>query len=190
MRRQIWLGVVLAAPLAHAAEDSHGGSGIVPEWLSHGDTNTAFAAMVVFLLIVWRLGGFKAILGGLDNRAANIQAQLDEAKDLREAAAKMLAEAERRQKQADEEANAILKQAKADAKAYREEARKSLEQRLVRREAIAEARIKQAETDAAADVRRAAADAATQAAEKRLLSSGNAGDQFDIAASQIEKALN
>ncbi|MEO1475324.1 MAG: F0F1 ATP synthase subunit B [Pseudomonadota bacterium] len=187
MKRALLLAL-LTPPLAHAADESHGG-GIVPEWLSHGDTNTAFLAMATFLLIVWRLGGFKLITDGLDNRATAIQAQLEEAKDLREAAAKMLAEAERKQREADAEAAAIIDQAKKDADVFRKEARKSLEQRLERREAIAEARIKQAETDAAAEVRRTAADTATAAAEKILLSA-DTGDQFEAAAAQIEKALN
>ncbi|MEO0882200.1 MAG: F0F1 ATP synthase subunit B [Pseudomonadota bacterium] len=187
MRRTLVL-LALAAPAAHAADESHGG-GIIPEWLSHGDTNTAFLAMVVFLAIVWRFGGFKLITDALDNRAVAIQAQLEEAKDLREAAAKLLAEAERRQREADEEAAAIVAQAKKDAEVFRKDARKSLEQRLARREAIAEARIKQAETDAAAEVRRAAADTATRAAEQ-ILSSADGSDQFEAAATQIEKALN
>lgn len=176
------------SPLAFAADDGHGG-GIVPEWLSHGDTNTAFLAMATFLFIVWRVGGFKLITNALDNRAVTIQSQLEEAKDLREAAAKLLAEAERRQREADEEAAAIVAQAKKDADVFRKEARKSLEQRLARREAIAEARIKQAETDAAAEVRRAAADTATRAAEQ-ILSATDDANQFETAAVQIEKALN
>ncbi|MEL7130118.1 MAG: ATP synthase F0 subunit B, partial [Pseudomonadota bacterium] len=110
------------APFAVAASDGHGSGGPF-EWLTHPATNVAFAAMVLFLLIVWRLGGFKAILGVLDNRAATIEAQLNEAKDLREAAAKMLADAERSQKQADADAKSIVEQAKKDAKAMREDAR-------------------------------------------------------------------
>ncbi|MEM9669803.1 MAG: F0F1 ATP synthase subunit B [Pseudomonadota bacterium] len=185
---RVLLLLFASTPIAFAADESHGG-GIVPEWLSHGDTNTAFLAMATFLLIVWRAGGFKLITGALDNRANAIQAQLEEAKDLREAAAKLLAEAERRQREADEEAKAIVTQAKKDAEIFRKEARKSLEQRLARREAIAEARIKQAETDAAAEVRRAAADTATRAAEQ-ILSSADSTDHFESAAAQIEKALN
>ena len=180
---------LLSAPFAFAADDAHGSSGFVPEWLSHGDTNTAFAAMVVFLLIVWRVGGFKLITEALDNRANQIEAQLNEAKDLREAAAKMLAEAERQQKQADEDAAAIVEQAKKDAEILMKETRESLAERLKRREALAEARIVQAEKDATAEVRRAAADAATKAAQA-ILAEQSGLDQFEVAAKEIEKALN
>ena len=104
------LTVAFHSQTALAADEAHG-SGIVPEWLSHGDTNMAFLAMVVFLLIVWRFGGFKAVTTTLDKRSETIQAQLSEAKDLREAATKMLADAERRQSEAQKEAEAIVSQA-------------------------------------------------------------------------------
>lgn len=177
------------ASLAYAADTGHVASGIIPEFLTHGDTNTAFLAMVVFLMIVWRVGGFKAITSALDKRSEIIQSQLNEARDLREAATKILAEAERHQKQADKDAKAIVKQAKSDADALMAEARETLAQRLERREAIAEARIRQAESDAATQVRRAAAEAATQAAKAILIEKAGT-DQFATAAREIETALN
>ncbi len=180
--------LLIAAPAAVAAEEGHGPAWL-PEWLSHPETNLAFLALLIFLLIVWRIGGFKLVTDGLDKRAEGIQAQLDEAKDLREAAAKMLADAERKQKQADKDAEAIIAQAKKDADALMAEARTALAQRLERREAIAEARIKQAEADAAAEVRRAAADAATAAA-RTILTDKAGTDQFETAAREIETALN
>lgn len=178
----------LAAPFAMAADDSHGPAWL-PEFLSHPATNVAFAALVIFLIIMWRVGGFRAMTTALDKRADEIQAQLNEAKDLREAASKMLADAERQQKQADKDAQAIVAQAKKDADLLMIEARESLAQRLERREAIAEVRIKQAETEATAEVRRAAADAATEAA-RSVLREKSGADQFEAAAREIEKALN
>lgn len=185
--------MILTTPsLAHAAGDSYGPShypGWIPEFLTHDATNVAFLAMATFLVIVWRVGGFKAITGGLDKRAETIQAQLNEAKDLREAASKMLADAERQQKQANKDAQAIVAQAKKDADVLMKDAREGLVQRLERREALAEARIKQAENEATAEVRRAAADAATDAA-RVIISEKTGTDQFEAAAKEIEKALN
>lgn len=174
----------LASPVALAAE----GTGPFA-WLSHPATNVAFFAMAGFLAIVWYAGGFKTIMSGLDSRAEKIRTQLDEAKDLREAAVKMLADAERRQRQAEEDAEAIVKQAKEEAKVMRAEAKEALAQRLARREAIAEDRIRQAETEATTAVRRAAADAATRAAAA-ILADGDASAQFDRAISEIESSLN
>ncbi|MEM0984671.1 MAG: F0F1 ATP synthase subunit B [Pseudomonadota bacterium] len=149
----------------------------------------ALLALIIFFAICWRAGAFRLIGNALDERGKTIEAQIEEARSLREEAAKMLADAERKQKAAEDDAKAILEQARTDAKTMMETARGDLKQRLVRREALAEARIARAEAEAAADVRKAAADAATQAA-RTLLSGDAATDQFDAAADTIEKALN
>lgn len=171
------------APAAFAASKASGPFG----WLMDPVTNTAFAAMVIFLLIVWRLGGFKTITGALDKRAADIAAELEQARNLREEAAKALASAERAQAEADKEAEAIIAQAKVDAEAMMAEARQELSDRLARREASAEKRIARAAQEAEEEVRRAAADAATAAAKEML---SKDADYFETAASEIEKALS
>ncbi|MEO9971386.1 MAG: ATP F0F1 synthase subunit B [Hyphomonadaceae bacterium] len=189
MKRLLILSSILPvlSPVALAAGDSHGPSWL-PEFLSHPATNVAFFALVIFLLIMWRIGGFKALTGGLDKRADAIQAQLNEAKDLREAAAKLLADAERKQVQAEKDAAGIVDQAKKDAALLMADQRAALAAKLERREAIAEARISQAENEAAAEVRRAAADAATAAARDILVRSSD-DDIFERAAQDIERAL-
>ena len=183
------------APFAHAAEPADGHSAgasffNIIEPFTDPVTHVAFAALVVFLLIVAFLGGFKAVSGMLDNRASEIQKQLDESRALREEAAAMLADAERKQKEADQTAEAMIKQAKEDAKLMVEQARKDLADKVARREAQAEARIARAEAEAAQDVRRAAADAATRASKDIIASSGKRGDLFDEALQEIDKALN
>ena len=189
MKRLSGLSLVAAtfAPAAFAAGDSHGPSWL-PEFLTHPATNVAFFALVIFFLIIWRIGAFKALASGLDKRADAIQAQLNEAKDLREAAAKLLAEAERKQTQAEKDAASIVEQAKKDAELLMADQRTALAAKLERREAIAEARIAQAETEAAAEVRRAAADAATAAA-RDILARHADDDVFERAAQDIENAL-
>lgn len=181
------ISVILAsaafAPTALAASDKAGPLG----WLMDPTTNTAFAAMVVFLLIVWKLGGFKAVTDALDKRSAEIAAELDRAKNLSEEAAKALASAERAQAEADKEADAIIARAKADADKMMADARKDLADRLARREAAAEQRIARAAQEAEQEVRRVAADAATVAAKDVL---SKQGDYFETAASEIEKALS
>ena len=166
LKQCLSLAAMLAAsPAALAAEASHeSGSGfyniIAP--FTDPTTHIAALALLVFLAIVFFLGGFKTIGKSLDNRADDIQKQLDESRALREEAAATLAEAERKQKEADQTAEAMIKQAKADAKLMVEQARKELAEKVARREAQAEARIARAEAEAAEDVRRAAADAATR----------------------------
>jgi F-type H+-transporting ATPase subunit b len=177
------------SPVAVAAESSGGFIGGLMYSLNDPVTHTAFLAMIVFLLIAGRMGAFKAILGGLDSRAALIRKELEEAASLREQAAEALALAERRQQDAEKEAEAIVEQAKLEAKAMLEEAKRELAEKIARREAQAAARIARAEADATNDVRRAAADAATQAA-RRLLAEQSSVDQFEAAAREIEAALS
>lgn len=151
-------------------------------------THLVMIGILIFFAILWRVGAFKTVLGGLDSRAEQIKKELDEVAALRAQAAEALAHAERRQKEADREAEAIIEQAKQDAKAFLAEAKQDLTDKIARREAQAAARIARAEAEAADEVRRAAADAATEAA--RLVMSGQTGvDQFEAAAREIEKAL-
>ena len=193
MKRMILFPAIAAtipAGLAAAAEAAHGSEHRETLLTPFTDpvTHTVMAGIVVFLLIAWRLGAFKAVFGGLDSRAEGIRKELEEAASLREQAAEALAAAERKAQDADKEAEAMIEQAKADAKRIMEEARKDMAERLARREALAVARISRAETEATDEVRRAAADAATQAA-RRLLQEDTATDQFEKAAREIEKAL-
>ena len=178
---------LLAYP-ASAAEDG-GFAGGLEYALTDPVTLAAFLAMCGFLAIAWRAGALKTILGGLDNRSDKIRTELDEARALREQAAEALAAAERKSLDADKEAEAMIEQAKADAKRIMQEADKELADRLARREALAEARISRAEQEATEQVRRAAADAATAAA-RRLLSEDTSVDQFEAAASEIERVLS
>lgn len=168
------------APIAAAATDG--------PWYTDPAKGLALLALILFFAIVWRAGGFGIIARGIDSRGQEIDARMNEAKDLRDQATKMLAEAERKQKQAAEEAGRIVAQAKTDAEAMLAQAEVDIKDRIVRREAQAEARIARAEAEAAAEVREAAADAATKAA-RALLASGAPADQFDAALGEVEKAL-
>ncbi len=151
-------------------------------------THLVMLGVLVFFAIIWRLGAFKIVLGGLDARAEAIRKELEEAADLREQAALLLASAERTQLESDKTADGIIEAAKTEAKAILEEARKQLAERIARREAQAEARIARAEAEASDQVRKAAADAATAAA-RRILEADTKTDQFEAAAREIERAL-
>ncbi|HBT37333.1 MAG TPA: hypothetical protein DEB52_15400, partial [Hyphomonas sp.] len=88
----------LVASPAFAASDAHGGGGFIGGFmysLTDPVTHTAFLAFAAFLLIAWRMGALKTILGGLDKRADDIRNELEEAQSLREQAAEALALAER-----------------------------------------------------------------------------------------------
>ena len=186
----------VSAPLAFAAgkSDVAPGEAVGFGSLTYGFTDPttliAFAGLVVFLLFVWYVGGFKIIFGGLDARADAISKQLEEAKAMREEAARVMAEAEQKAKEADATAADIIARAKADADAMLVTAEADLATKVARREAQAEARIARAEADATAEVRRAAADAATKAASDILSDGTKANDLFDKALSEIEGRMN
>jgi F-type H+-transporting ATPase subunit b len=128
-------------------------------------------AFVIFVGILVYVGVPRMLIGALDARAKRVQAELDEARRLKEEAQKLLAEYKSKQRQADEEAAAIIAGAKAEAERIAAESKIKMEEFVARRTKLAETKIRQAETQAVADVRAAAAEAAVAAAEKILTES-------------------
>jgi len=128
-------------------------------------------AFLIFVGILVYVGVPKMLLGALDDRARRVQAELDEARRLKEEAQKLLAEYKAKQRQADEEAVAIIEGAKAEAERIAAESKTKMEEFVARRTKMAETKIAQAEAQAIADVRAAAAEAAVTAAETILTES-------------------
>jgi len=125
-------------------------------------------AFLVFLGVLGYVGVPRLLGKALDDRAARIKAELDEAQKLKSEAAALLAEYERKRQQAESEAQEIVAGAKAEAERLAVEAKARIEEFVARRTKMAETKIAQAEAQAAADVRGAAADAAVAAAERIL----------------------
>ena len=114
-------------------------------------------------LLVWqRVPGMVAKM--LDQRAAAIKAELDEARRLREEAEVLLAQYRDKTANAQQEAQAIIEAAKDVAERMAADARVQLQLQIERRGKMAEQKIAQAEAEALADVRAAATSAATKAA--------------------------
>jgi F-type H+-transporting ATPase subunit b len=125
-------------------------------------------AFVVFLGVLVYIGAQKAITKALDDRTARIKAELDEARRLKEEAAKILQDYQRKRQEAESEAQGIISGAQAEAERLAAEAKTRMEEFVARRTKMAEAKIAQAEAQATADVRAAASAAAVAAAEKIL----------------------
>jgi F-type H+-transporting ATPase subunit b len=131
-------------------------------------TNAEFwilLAILVFFVVLWRAKVPGMAVRALDDAAAKVQAQLDEAKRLREEAQALLAQIQTRHAETERAAAEMLKNAQADAERMRVEAAVKLEEDVKRRAVLAERRIALAEAQAAGEVKAAAADLATQAAE-------------------------
>ena len=135
----------------------------------------------------------KKIAGGLDARAERIKKELEEARILKEEAQSLLAQFQRRQRDAAKEAEAISKQAADEAKVMADEARANVEVMIERRTQLAADRIVQAEANAVKEVRRAAVEVATSAAraviEKELSREGRA-ELVDKAIGELDKQLH
>lgn len=125
-------------------------------------------AFVIFCGIIVYVGAHKKIIVALDQRSARIKSELDEARRLRDEAAQLLAEYQRKQRDAEMEAAGIIAGAKAEAERLAAETKGKMEEFISRRTQMAQTKIAQAEVQALADVRAAAAEAAVTAAEKIL----------------------
>ncbi len=123
----------------------------------------AVGTVLFIALLIWRR--VPALIAKmLDDRAAAIKAELDEAKRLREEAEALLKQYRAKTANAEQEAKAIIDTAKEVAGRMAIDARAQLQLQLERRAKMAEQKIAQAETEAIAEVRAAATAAATAAA--------------------------
>lgn len=150
-------------------------------------------ALVLFLALVIYLGAPKVIGKSLDDRAAKIKAELDAAKTLRSEAESLLAEYQKKRKEAEAEAEQILAAAKREAVAMAADAKAKTEEYVARRTALSEQKIKAAETDAVNAVRAAAVDLAIAAAEKLIASKVDAKADaalFQSSVGEVKTRLN
>lgn len=123
---------------------------------------------LVYLGILGYIGAHRKFAKSLDDRAARIKAELDEACKLKEDAGALLAEYQRRRQEAEKEAHDIVAGGKAEAERLAAEAKARVEEFVARRTQMAATKIAQAEAQATAEVRAAAVDAAITAAERIL----------------------
>jgi len=118
-----------------------------------------------FILLV--IGLFKpaknALLRALDERTENIRQSIDEAASLREEAQQLLAEYQRKQRDALKETDNIIRHAEAEAKRLVREGEIELEKTLKRREQITLEKIAQAEVEAIREMRSLTVNIAVEA---------------------------
>jgi F-type H+-transporting ATPase subunit b len=153
----------------------------------------AFVAFLIFIVGIVYLKVPGMMAKSLDDRAGQIRDELAEAKRLREEAQHLLAEYQRKRKEAEAEAASIVAVAEREAKMLAEEAKQKTEDYVARRNALSEQKIKQAETDAVNAVRSAAVDLAIAAAEKVLADKvdGSVKEKlFNASVEQVRTRLN
>ena len=148
-----------------------------------------------FLLFVVLAGPkiWRALAQMLDRRSLKIKSDLDEAQKLKDEAQALLAEYQRKQRDAMREAEEIISNAKALAQRQIKDSGKKLEENLARREKASLEKIAQAEAQALAEVRREAVDVATTAAAQIIRSQIDGvrgGALIDQAIAEVEKKLH
>src|SRR5262245_11804437 len=131
------------------------------------ETWVAIAFIILMGVFAW-LGIHRTVLTALDHRAEAIKGEPDDARRLKEEAAKVLAEYKTRRATAEREAEEIVANAKAEAERIAADAKTKMEDFVARRTKTAESKIALAEAQALADVRAAAANAAVEAASTIL----------------------
>jgi F-type H+-transporting ATPase subunit b len=151
----------------------------------------AIAFVIAVVLVSKRV--WQVLSRMLDERAAKIKAELDEAQKLRDEAQRALGEFQRKQRDALQEAEAIIAHARGEASRFAERANLDLEAAIERRQRLAAERIALAEAKAIAEVRNLAADIAIGAA--RVVIAEHLGDAqsqalIDQAIAELPQRLN
>jgi F-type H+-transporting ATPase subunit b len=156
------------------------------------ETWVALAFVILMGVFAW-LGVHRTMFTALDHRAERIKAELDDARRLKDEAAKLLDEYKARRASAEREADDIVTNAKAEAERIAADAKTKMEDFVARRTKTAESKIALAEAQAVADVRAAAAEAAVTAATTILSQSVKGQVADDLLAkgiAEVRQKLN
>ena len=154
-----------------------------------------FWVAIGFVILIAAIAkpAFRTVASGLDARAERIRTSLDEAAQLREEAQHLLADYQRKQRDASKEIDELLASARAEAERSSENAKAALEDSLKRREQLAMDKIAQAEADAFQAVRNTAVDvaiAATRALLASKLDSATNAGLIDNAIAELPQKLH
>jgi F-type H+-transporting ATPase subunit b len=158
--------------------------------------NTNFVVLIAFLVFVGILVYMSVpgkLTGMLDARAAQIKAELEEARALREEAKSVLASYERKQKDVAEQTDRIIATAKDEAATAAEKAKAELQRSIARRLQAAEEQIASAESAALRQVRERAVAVAVAAAGEVLakqMTAEAASASIDAAIDQVGAKLH
>ncbi len=135
----------------------------------------AIAFVIFAILVIWK--GVAKITVSLDKRGAEIRRKLEDAQQLREEAQLLLAQNQRKQRDAQSEAEEIVARARDEAERLKADAAEKIAETIKRREDQAVARIAQAEARALQDVRDEVVDLAIDATSRLITENMTAATQ-------------
>ncbi len=122
--------------------------------------------LFILMLIYFKVPG--QITKILDNRAEKIKNELDEAKKLREEAQAILADFQKKNKEAEKSAKALIDEAKKIAKNYEKEAKSKFDENMKRRKKLLDEKLKRAEIEALNQIKNDITDIVFDAIDKSL----------------------
>ena len=147
------------------------------------DSNIWFLfSFIIFVFILVKFGG-PFIINALDARIEEIKKDLKESESLRVEAQEMLAQYQRKHRDAVQEAEKILDNARENAAQYKEKAEAELQEVMKRREQQLTERLSRMEQNAIQEIQSYAADLSLKAAQDMIIenldkkTSGNLIDQ-------------
>ena len=163
-------------------------------FLAPDNTDTwVLIAFLLFLAVLYFARVHEFIGNALDQRAASIRKQLDEARQLREEAQSKLAEWQRKQREVENQVAEIVDAARREAERSEQEAKAAIENMVAQRVRSAAEQIALAEADAVRAVRNEAVDAAVAATSellKKTIAGDDASSMMDAAIGEVKTRLN
>jgi F-type H+-transporting ATPase subunit b len=147
--------------------------------------------LFVFVIVYYKLP--HRLVKALDQRSDAIARELEEARKLRAEAESLLSDYRQRAGKAEVEAQEIIAQAEREAAAYAKEARAAFDEMIGRRLTVAEQKIKLEEEKARKQIRAQAAELAISAAEQLIehkVSGKLAEDTITASLDRIKKRLH
>lgn len=134
-----------------------------------GDTNVWLgASFLIFLFIVWKMGK-DAFLRMVDAKIEKIRSEIATAESLRIESQELLAQYERKHRDAVQEAETIIKNAQKSAQQIKAQAEKDLDETMARREKQLAERLERMQQNAIAEIQQHAANLAIQATKEIII---------------------
>lgn len=135
--------------------------------LAHDTGIWVAISFFVFAVIAYKLGR-KSILNGLDARIDEVKNEIETAERLRVEAQELLAQYQRKQRDAEKEAQEIVSRAQTQAETMAKASEAELNETMARREAQLTMRLKRLEENAIAEIQSHAAELAVTATTEMI----------------------
>lgn len=142
-------------------------------------------SFILFVFVAFALGR-KTVTNSLDSHINEIKLEIENAERLRVEAQELLAQYQRKQRDAETEANTILEDAKSQAKQAQIEADKDLKETMSRREEQLTERLQRLEENAIGEIQNYAAKLAVQATREMIVQTLDETTNADLNAEAIK----